>query len=133
MGPDRSAVRSAFAPALADVRASLGFTVQLGFDPDYDIAPDMPGVYIKPRQHSSGCVVSIDLTAPPEAQVAEAAAQLQEVLRDDDQVRVPDGSWPTCPSHAGHSLEAVTAEGRAIWRCPVTSSVAFEIGNLVAP
>lgn len=125
----RSAIRAVFAPTLDDAKRTLGFRMELGFDPDYDIAPDMPGVYIKARRHSRGCVVSIDMTAPAEAQVVEAATQVQEVLCDDDQVQLPGRLWPPCPSHAHHALVAGTQDGRAVWRCDA-SSVTIPIGQL---
>jgi hypothetical protein len=39
-------------------------------------------------------------------------------------------SWPECPEHGGHPLDAVLDRGRLMWRCPRDSAVTVPPGGL---
>lgn len=80
----------------------------------------------------SGMGVWSNLGLPQAEGLAHLADQVQDwAVEELARVGRPT-NWPVCPEHpANHPLQAIVADGRAVWACPRSGDVHAEIGHLV--
>ena len=131
---ERSALRAAAAPLLADLAASGLSLPEIREEAHHEEAEASACAWIQ-GPGRTGAAISVRLGIPPAAQVAELAEQVQNWAADQLHDAGLPAAWPACPEHPSrpHSLEPEVRDGAAVWICGESGEEIWAIGALDVP
>jgi hypothetical protein len=131
---ERSVLRGAVAPLLADLAASGMSLPDIREEAREERATASVCAWIQ-GSGATGEGISVLLDRPPAEQVAQLAEQLQNWAADQLHDAGLPPEWPACPEHPSppHRLEPEVRDRAAVWACLESGRVMWAIGALVMP